>query len=56
MADDAATTNEQETPGASGRSQVRARMILRIPKVWIFPLAIPAVMIALSSRSSTSAR
>jgi YhgE/Pip-like protein len=43
------TTDQDETQDTPGRAagQVRARRFLRVPKVWILPLAIPAIMIAL---------
>ena len=50
MTDDTCTAaDEQDEARSSGDSaeEIRARAILGVPKLWIFPLAIPAVMIAL---------
>jgi YhgE/Pip-like protein len=47
--DDARPTEQQAVPssGKPPEGEVRARTLLGIPKVWVLPLAIPAIMIAL---------
>jgi YhgE/Pip-like protein len=49
VTDEAPTTNEQATTHSPepAQGEVRAPLLLRVPKVWILPLAIPAIMIAL---------
>lgn len=49
MIDDARPTDQQAVPssGKPPEREVRALTVLGVPKVWILPLAIPAIMIAL---------
>jgi YhgE/Pip-like protein len=49
VTDNLPATNQPETPDSTdpARGQMRAGQLLAIPKMWIFPLVIPAVMIAL---------
>ena len=46
MTSNQAETNSDDRDSQDGTS-VRVRSVLRVPKVWILPLAIPAIMIAL---------
>lgn len=49
MTDDSQGTTDQEAPtgGSSTGGAVRARRLLGVRELWIFPLAVPAVMVAL---------
>lgn len=51
MIDDARPTERQAVPSSGeptkGQEEVRARMVLGVPKVWVLPLVLPAIMIAL---------
>jgi YhgE/Pip-like protein len=49
VSDDAQPTNQQPVPGSSepDKEEVRARRLLRVSKLWVLPLAIPVIMIAL---------
>jgi YhgE/Pip-like protein len=51
VTDDARPTDQQAAPGTekliTGQEEVRARKVLGVSKVWILPLLLPAIMIAL---------
>jgi YhgE/Pip-like protein len=51
VTDDARPTEQQAAPSTEelikGQEEVRARKVLGVPKVWILPLLLPAIMIAL---------
>ena len=51
MIDDAPPTDQHAAPSSEGpiqgQAEVRARKVLGVPKVWVLPLVLPAIMIAL---------
>jgi YhgE/Pip-like protein len=51
VTDDARPTDQQAAPGTekliTGQEEVRARKVLGVSKVWILPLLLPAIMIAM---------
>jgi YhgE/Pip-like protein len=51
VTDDARPTEQEAAPSTEelmkGQEEVRARKVLGVPKVWILPLLLPAIMIAL---------
>ena len=51
MTDDARPTEQQAAPSTEklikGQEDVRARKVLGVPKVWVLPLLLPAIMIGL---------